>query len=131
MNRQLEFRAWDKVDKKIRKVDCINFFDEYVNLDENLDGHCISRNIRDINLMQFTGLLDKNEKKIYEGDIVEYTTDYYDDLKTHKICVEWDDDIENDSFGCPLTMGYVIRGYDLKILGNVYENPELLNGEKR
>jgi uncharacterized phage protein (TIGR01671 family) len=70
MNREIKFRAWDKIDKIMRQVTCYNLYDEYVRLDEDNSGNSITRKIDDVILMQFTGLLDKNGKEIYEGDIV-------------------------------------------------------------
>ena len=68
------------------------------------------------NLMQFTGLLDKNGKECFEGDIVKNHNGY---LKT----IEWEDG------------GFVIKGktktdFDcgdtIEVIGNIYETPELL-----
>ena len=67
-------------------------------------------------LMQFTGLKDKNGKEIYEGDIVEYET-----FDTIIGVVEW------------CAGSYLLNGEEMyldkdiyKIIGNIYENPELL-----
>lgn len=76
--------------------------------------------------LQYTGLKDKDGKEIYEGDIVKYTTLYYGKEKTHLTEVKWTDNIENDSFGEPYTVGYAIYGMDWEVIGNIYENPDLL-----
>ena len=70
--REISFRVYDKVDKKYRKFDglhCTIAIDEdgkasYYNLQNGAGGdECI--------LEQFTGLLDSNGVKIFEGDIVQ------------------------------------------------------------
>lgn len=79
------------------------------------------------NLMQFTGLKDKNGKEIYEGDILG-------GYPHGTICVEWDNnyacfscyDIE-DNKDCGLFSNELDNCKDAWIItGNIYENPELL-----
>lgn len=78
------------------------------------------------NLMQFTGLLDKNGKEIYEGDIVQ---DYFGT----KFEVVWDEfmfnlkDYYDGSADYP-TVAFAEGVF--KIIGNIYENPELLEGSE-
>lgn len=85
-------------------------------------------------LMQYTGLKDKNGKEIYEGDILKDTNNaiYYVDfirgcfyLKTnyksfpHLGWTEWLPMCEIDRLAIPV---------EFEIIGNIYENPELLEG---
>jgi hypothetical protein len=73
---------------------------------------------------QYTGLKDKNDKEIYEGDILEY-----DELKKYYEVMRHN--------GAYLVKGLFEKGiyYPLntlgKVIGNIYENPELLEGEKK
>lgn len=65
---------------------------------------------------QYTGLKDKNEKEIYEGDICKQIFDHNGNMGEVKIEV---------------TRGVVVGGipawpHDIEIIGNIYENPELL-----
>ncbi|MEK4148950.1 YopX family protein [Robertmurraya sp. FSL W8-0741] len=78
--------------------------------------------------MQFTELLDKYGKEIYEGDIVLYDRNVHPSIDKLHYVVEW------------RTNGYVLNGYHndfdnfdsemLEVVGNIYENPELLEGKK-
>ena len=74
---------------------------------------------------QFTGLTDKNGKKIFEGDIVKSITHFYSKLK-EKVTVVKFNEVENDSFGEPFTVGYSLLGSEWEIIGNIHDNPELL-----
>lgn len=80
-------------------------------------------------LMQYTGLNDKNGKEIYEGDILEYedkgniTDDFIEP-------VEWIDDKHNVGWGTESSANVWADVARLsKIIGNIYENPELLENK--
>lgn len=71
---------------------------------------------------QFTGLRDKNGKKIFEGDILEV---WYPDVKTSKQRIE--QVIYREEFGCFDTHFVEDWGRNERIvIGNIHENPELL-----
>ena len=83
--------------------------------------------ITDVALMQWTGLQDMNGKDIYEGDIVFYIDDFEDvnlvvirNPNTNQL-IEKDVEFKDWCFGRDLRD--VVHGV---ILGNIYENPELL-----
>lgn len=75
-------------------------------------------------LSRFTGLLDKNGKEIYEGDIVRHPEYYfYDHLMPGGIeVIEWD----GNGFNELLWFGYGNYPDHVEVIGNVFQNPELL-----
>ena len=81
-------------------------------------------------LDQYTGLKDKDGKEIYEGDVVRIWADPkdYNGYKGHNYIgvVEWDEFI----LGFILSDGHGLKDFEfIEIVGNIYENPELLNKE--
>ena len=72
--REIDYRAWDNVQDIMLPVEQINFRERYISLDEG-DGS-VTDTFEMFDLMQFTGLRDFNNTKIYEGDIVQIPEDY-------------------------------------------------------
>ena len=119
--REIKFRAWDKDGKKM-VFDVVPFKTEcwhYVGLTGE---HGYLENFK---IMQYTGLKDKNETEIYEGDVVDCG------MREGKSEVVF----FNGSFGYyrPTTMGrtFTTNCYDslsnCEIIGNIYETPTLSN----
>jgi len=120
--REIKFRAWLADLKEIVSVTDLHLEDKMIGFEskENKDVW----NIKHFKLMQFTGLKDKKGIDIYEGDILE-------NPKNKTSVVVWtlngyfaeskkDDRIT--SF--PVSLYFV---ENIEIIGNIYENPELLN----
>ena len=84
----------------------------------------------DFKLMQFTGLHDKNGKEIYEGDVLRGTTNDWDEhtKKGDTVVVEHD---EVTGGFAPFAIydgdcGTQTSPKKVEVIGNIYENPELL-----
>ena len=70
---------------------------------------------------QFTGLVDNNGNDIFEGDVVDYiSSDVIGNPQTGTIIVEDMTDYD--------TMIYLNHSDELQIIGNIHDNPELLEG---
>jgi len=109
--RTIKFRAWSNDYKKM-------FYTEH---SENLDLLPIwIRCPNDYGLMQFTGLKDKNGKEIYEGDIVKWGNgkDAVNEV------IYSGDRFMLYNLGAPSLARVSI---DSEIIGNIYENPELIS----
>lgn len=121
-----KYRAWDKETQTMLDVSLIDF-KKSVLVGEHWEfGETNFINFDDVNLMQSTGLFDKNGKEIFEKDILDYNG--------RKVIVKWHgsyasfiyefvDELQNRKTEWkPLYLSY----YHFKIIGNVYQNPELL-----
>lgn len=71
---------------------------------------------------QYTGLTDVNGNKIFEGDVVRY------DYEEERGIVQWDNDTARFIITCSTFISDFdsVYGEELEIIGNVYDNPELL-----
>ena len=78
-------------------------------------------------IMQSTGLHDKNGKEIFEGDIVKMAKDVYSDPTYYEIVRHRGGAyrFESNQHGCELWL----RHTNCEVIGNIYENPELLEVE--
>ena len=126
--REIKFRVFDKKIGKIFKAHDLRFTAEeaiYEVCHDTIrnDGgkHWEFTDFKEVVLMQFTGLKDKNGKEIYEGDILTYNGIT---SNGNKIIREVNYNAENARFQSgmyPLTQSVELS----EIIGNIYENPEL------
>ena len=128
MNRDIKFRAWVKDRKAIFEVVLINYVTKKVTYLFERVGHLLNirhEKFNDIELMQYSGLTDMMEKEIYEGDILfeSFGERYYKVVfENGSFRAEFEGDFEEHSFDL---IDVVAQG--CKIVGNIYENPELLS----
>lgn len=120
-----KYRVWDKIDKELYLVDEINFNrGEFESIG---DGITFLRGASEVELMQSTGLKDKNGKEIFEGDIVEMAKDVYSDPTYYEIVRHRGGAyrLESNQHGCELWL----RHTNCEVIGNIYENPKFLEVE--
>jgi len=117
-NRIIKFRAWIFETKEIIDVWKIDFNKNqiiWVDGNEEIYENYFSGYKQDCEIMQFTGLTDKNGKEIYEGDIVEVK---YRDGSRYDNPVEVS--FENGSFW--VGMGYLNDVKIIEVIGNVFQD---------
>jgi uncharacterized phage protein (TIGR01671 family) len=129
--REIRFRAWDIKEKKMWEVASLWGSGSKWELEPQRYGAKITSRlgdyeIRSCELMQYTGLKDKNGKEIYEGDIIKETTK---DDKGEEIVseVKFYDGIFGDDTMDGWTLKELVDEFGAYVIGNIYENPELLN----
>lgn len=123
--REIKFRAWHKGKKIMGEVLGIDILHKEMFF-SNEDVDCYEHtDFKDIELMQYTGLKDKNNKEIYEGDIVKLRANH--GIGVIKYSDEWGAFIVEYIKPRPLTvLGMNYYKEDIEILGNIYKNPELI-----
>ena len=153
MQRTIKFRAWDKEYEKMTYFDEEDYeykpplvfrLDQVFKKDDNYDDYedFEYNDITDkVEIMQYTGLHDENGKEIYEGDIIEFSYDMFVGnfdtfVAKGKVVFEegafYVEAFENER----TTEGeayllYSINLDTIEVIGNIYENKELLNETNR
>lgn len=120
-----KFRAWWIQDEVMTHIDTLEFLQGGIRVS---DGCWHEKFLGDeVILMQSTGLIDRNGVEIFEGDIVLFTIedgfDYvYGKPGRINLSLQWGAGVRASSGG-----NYPLRKCrEVRIIGNIYENPELL-----
>ena len=131
--RKIKFKAYIEMENKIKDVCTMDFDEETIGvLEINLMGQPFIKiwDLDQVKLMQYTGLRDKNGVEIYEGDNIHAEGNYpgkgWYDTGEHDYnfngVVTWEQ--EDLAWKCE---GYYLNELDcIKIIGNIFENPELI-----
>lgn len=135
-NRTIKFRAWNKKHEVMtdRSFDFTAF-----------DGNCFcdwgsiplkpeeAHNLwylEDMEIMQYTGITDKNGQEIYEGDILHMEGSYLNREIYKNVEVVWR---ERGCWNIGAPWGYdgesPLKMYECEVIGNKFENPNLLDHE--
>ena len=119
MSREIKFRVWDK---ETGAWCCWANANSFFHCDQKGNISWFRNEGRFI-IQQYTGLTDKNGKELFEGDIIKQRHNYIDIEERDWIgAVEWHE--SGWRMMSKEDIGFKLR--DCKIIGNVFENPELL-----
>jgi len=130
MSREIKFRAWVPTNNgEMMKVEEIEWNEDgsikEIDTGYNFSDKYNPEQLNDVILMQFTGLFDKNEKEIYEGDILNVNSN---------AVVEWNYELvgfitSNRDPEKPfynILWASLVREGLAEVIGNIYENSDLL-----
>lgn len=135
--REIKFKAYYKADKRIYEVLYLDFASNELGLwdeETEIDFEC---SFEDVELMQYTGLKDKNGVEIYEGDLFRPGPGYNE----HSFRVNWEDEdarflgigygkdserASGEKYVCYVGVYNKLKNNTVEVIGNIYENTELL-----
>lgn len=136
----LKFRAWDYVDKVMLSWLCIT--QEAFNRGEfTLMYTLLANRFHRYKIMPFTGYFDRDNKEIYEGDVIDFCKSSPEKRYAPSVikfmhgafCAIKTPRIDSTKFDFELDFGMpgncVGSGNPWIIIGNIYENPEVLNSK--
>ena len=123
--REMKFRAFLKSNQVMYDVLTLDIIDKKAlieNAEKQLKGYV---KLQEIELMQYTGLKDKNGKEIYEGDIISFGDNkavvFYEHAKFKAKYRYY-----NNCY-CYDALSEVLYYNKVEIIGNIYENKELID----
>ena len=132
--KQVKFRAWEKSSKEMIEVYDIDFAGGIINF------NTAWRGLEEVELMQYTGLKDKNGKEIYEGDIIKFNHSGYPyvvivqniEADGAKLINITKDEFNKQNYKQLLYNHLyhkyftLVDAFNPEIIGNIYENLDLL-----
>ncbi|MDT9552212.1 YopX family protein [Enterococcus faecium] len=135
-----KFRAWDKKTETIQEIESISFKEKKLVIDQKSVTWFNSdyiRNFGEVDLMQSTGMKDKNGVDIFEWDIVLVNvSNGFDHLVNEKTVVQ-ESEFHSGLIYKSLASGMEYRvfkhkkmDYEYEVIGNIYENSELLEEQR-
>jgi len=154
MSREIKFRAWDKLEKPwneefkkemIYNVAGIEFWINSIRIVDEDRHNWID--FKDVEIMQYTGIKDKNGKEIYEEDIVEFDDVFEDEYGEacdgfNRAVVKFENgeytltdflDENSQTFESVedrnTSFKTLIESIEAKVVGNKFENADLMGGE--
>jgi uncharacterized phage protein (TIGR01671 family) len=152
--REIKFRVWDEENTKMYSIDNLHFgylgrgHGEYTSEDfyYGLSGHAstlsykehsdLKLNYSKIHILQYTGIKDKHGKDVYVGDIVRYNRRGGIMANSKNYCnyVEYSRIMGMDTYHFHNDSNQPINNWNFlfdtfEIIGNIYENPELIKTE--
>jgi len=149
MNDRFKFRAWSKLSNEMKDVISLNINYEFpecsnvileTNTFDDIKTHnnsiTCANGLNNVVLMQCTGLKDKNGKLIYEGDIVRYAEYEIEEIEPEWEYTEivWGSNYDYPAFDLKIhnfesngLSEIFACGWTIEVIGNIYENKELLS----
>ena len=132
MNDRFKFRIWDKIHNRFLCIDnqkriIFDYEDKEIRILEDEENACwLHIPFDECIILQCTGLKDKNGKLIYEGDIV--IEHYYNTKETAIKKVFFDEKVIGFAYtdGIEYNQLSITDGDRLQVIGNIYENAELI-----
>lgn len=126
--REIKFRAWDKTDKIMHRTFRPACHCQYDFFQFNLAVDVFDGRPDNMILMQYTGLKDKNGVEIYEGDVVNIDGGGKPNISSVYFangcfCLDMNET------PCELKYYIDMPFCQAEVIGNIYENPELINGQ--
>ena len=138
--KEVKFKAWDKWEKEMLPVAGINFTNGFMWINELIDDEtpANTRYLDEVVLRQYTGLKDEKGIDVFEKDIVNIV-ELGKNILEYVSVVEYENSgylvTEPNGTQVPLDCFHnqenaVMPLFEIEVIGNAFENPDLLEGEK-